>query len=203
MAELILHSYRRCPFAIRVRMTLEEKGLKYSVIEESLKTPSDELLRMHPEGKVPLLVHDGHPLFESAVITEYLEDAFPEVSLMPATALERAELRLWTFWCNHLFKPDLDAFKYKFNSLPEAEQRALLGRLQGHLAKLEKALDGWPYLLGGDFTLADIHVFPFYRQLMRSQPDVNSLLGQFPLTKDWLDRIMTRPSWEKAMEKRG
>jgi glutaredoxin len=70
MAELILHSYRRCPFAIRVRMALEEKELAYRLVEENLAELSDELLRIHPEGRVPVLIHDGHVIVESTFICE-------------------------------------------------------------------------------------------------------------------------------------
>jgi glutathione S-transferase len=113
MSKLILHSYRRCPFAIRVRMVLEEKGAIYSVIEESLRAPSAELLRMHPEGKVPLLRHDGRVVYESAIITEYLDEVLSGPKLTPTTATSRAEMRLWTYWIHTIFKNDLDEFKYR------------------------------------------------------------------------------------------
>lgn len=201
MQRLILHSYRRCPFAIRVRMTLEEKGLPYTVVEESLREPSPELLRLHPEGKVPLLVHGDFPLFESAVITEYLEEAFPEVALMPEGPRERAELRLLTFWCNHLFKPDLDLYKYRFDELKEEGKAALVAKIKGHLEKLSRALEGWPFLLGGDFTLADIHIFPFIRQLTKARPDFATTF-EAPLVLEWLERITSRPSFARVMEKK-
>jgi glutathione S-transferase len=185
-------------------MTLEEKGLEYSVVEESLREPSAELLRMHPEGKVPLLVHNGVPLYESAVITEYLEEAFPKVALMPKEPLERAELRLLTYWCNQLFKPDLDLYKYKYDSLASPDQEALLHRMGGHLEKLATALEGWPFLMGGDFTLADIHVFPFYRQLTKARPDFATQFSDAPVRviNEWLERILERPSFSRAMEKK-
>ncbi|MDR3606437.1 MAG: glutathione S-transferase family protein [Oligoflexia bacterium] len=202
MNELILHSYRRCPFAIRVRTVLEEKGLKYSVIEEDLANPSSELLRLHPEGKVPLLLHHGHPIFESSVITEYLDEAFPEVSLMPRAPLERAEVRLWTFWCNELFKPDLDAYKYEWPGLSADERQALLARLKASLEKLDSALDKAAFLMGPQITLADIHVFPFYRQLQKARPEFHE---QFKTrhVDAWLGRITSRPSFERVMKKPG
>jgi glutathione S-transferase len=203
MHGLILHSYRRCPFAIRVRMTLEEKGLEYEVIEESLREPSAALLALHPEGKVPLLVHDGLALFESAIITEYLEDSFPAIPLLPASASGRAEVRLLTYWCNHIFKPDLDLYKYRFDVLEEEGREALRHRIRAHLEKLVHNLEGWPFLLGGDFTLADIHLFPFYRQLTKARPDFASTFAKETAPLDaWLERIITRPSFGRVMEKK-
>jgi RNA polymerase-associated protein len=201
MNGLILHSYRRCPFAIRVRMTLEEKGLDYKVIEEDLSDPSAELLRLHPEGKVPLLIHHGIPIHESAIITEYLDEAFGPPSLRPVTPLERAQMRLWTFWCNELFKPDLDAFKYEWKILSAEDQTALLKRLGNHLKKMEQALSGRLFLMGDQLTLADIHVFPFYRQLQKAHPDFSKIFQTVHLDP-WLERISKRPSFEKVMMKR-
>jgi len=184
-------------------MTLEEKGLEYRVIEESLREPSAALLALHPEGKVPLLVHDGFALFESAIITEYLEDAFPAISLLPASPEGRAEVRLLTYWCNHIFKPDLDLYKYRFDALDAAGQEALLRRMKLHLGKLGKGLEGWPFLLGGDFTLADIHIFPFYRQLTKARPDFAITFAAETASLDaWLERIITRPSFGRVMEKK-
>ena len=200
MNDVVLHSYRRCPFAIRVRMTLEEKSIAYRVIEEDLSVPSAELLRLHPEGKVPLLIHRGHAIYESAVITEYLEETFPTPSLMPKTPLMRAELRLWTFWCNEIFKPDLDAFKYGLEKLNESEKAALQQRMREHLDKMKSPLTAHAFLLGDELTLADIHLFPFYRQLQRAKPEYSEL-SRYPQLNDWLARITARPSFDRVMAK--
>ena len=75
--DITLYSFRRCPFAIRVRMVLHEKEIPFKVIEEELKNLSPELLKLHPEGRVPVLVHGDLVIYESAIITEYLDDCFP------------------------------------------------------------------------------------------------------------------------------
>jgi glutathione S-transferase len=192
MSELVLHSYRRCPFAIRVRMTLEEKGIPYQVVEENLA----EL-----EGQVPVLIHNGVSIPEYAIITEYLDELFPEPKLMPVSPLERAKLRLWTNWCDRKLKPDLDAYKYKLPKQPEAEQAALVGVIHNHVARMEKVLSESDYLLGNVFTLADIHLFPFYRQLTRAHPKRTDFTG-FPGLNRWLEAVISRPSFKKVMEKK-
>ncbi len=200
MIPFVLHSYRRCPFAIRVRMTLEEKNLKYTVIEEDLSHPSEELLRLHPEGKVPLLIHSGVSIHESAVITEYLDEISGPPYLMPTEPLARAQVRLWTFWCHEFFKPDLELFKYEWNQISEIERTSLLGRLREHLAKLTSSLGPHPFLMGEQLTLADIHLFPFYRQLQKSRPDFSTCFEAAKLDL-WLERITSRPSFERVMRK--
>jgi glutathione S-transferase len=199
MNSLVLHSYRRCPFAIRVRTVLEEKGLPYTVIEENLKEPSAELLRLHPEGKVPLLIHNGRAIPESALITEYLDENFPGHPLRPSSEIGRAEIRLWTQWCDQEFKPELDRFKYKYPQLSAESQAQVVASLRQMLQKLEQALSSQPYLLGNDLTLADIHLFPFYRQLSKTAfPTHHSS----PMLDAWLERITSRPAFARVMEKR-
>lgn len=199
MNSLVLHSYRRCPFAIRVRTVLEEKGLPYSVIEENLREPSAELLRLHPEGKVPLLIHNGKAIPESAVITEYLDETFPERPLRPADEMSRTQIRAYTQWCDQEFKPELDRFKYKYPQLPTLEQERVVSRLRELLEKLAKPLNCTPFLLGNDFTLADIHLFPFYRQL--SKTDFRAHHSS-PILDAWLERATSRPAFLRAMEKK-
>jgi len=183
-------------------MTLEEKGLDYEVFEEDLSDLSPAILSLHPEGKVPLLIHDGFPIHESSIITEYLDEAFPKPVLRPATARGLAVMRLWTYWCNELFKPDLDAFKYPKAEVCDAENAALLERLQEHLKKLAVPLSRAPYLLGPDLTLADIHLFPFYRQILKARPNAPELLRPASVLDEWLNRITSRPSFERVMKKR-
>ncbi len=199
--EIVLHSYRRCPFAIRVRMVLEEKGIPYEVIEENLSQPSETLQKLHPEIKVPLLIHNGVALHESCVITEYLEETFPEPALMPKIPLERAKVRLWTHFSNEIFKPDLDLYKYEFSNLPEPDQDSLKNRLNLHFRKMEAVLAKHKFLLGNEFTLADIHFFPFYRQIEKAHKDFTSHFST-PYLKNWLQTITERPSFVKVMMKR-
>jgi glutathione S-transferase len=184
---------------MRVRMVLNEKALPFEVVEEDLKNFSPQLRALHPEAKVPVLVHGTRVLYESSVITEYLEDLFPSVALMPKGAGERAEVRLWTYWCNAVFKPDVDRFKYGTNRFGAEECLGVSERVQQHLAKLEKALNG-KHALVGDYSLADIHVFPFVRQLVRVQP-APSFLALFPATLNWVRLISDRPAFLTTLER--
>lgn len=205
--KIVLHSYRRCPFAIRVRMTLEEKDLPYEVIEENLSNPSETLRRLHPDCLVPLLIHyrpDQSPivLYESAIITEYIEETFPlPFTLLPKSPLFRAQCRLWTHWISAAFKTDLDAFKYDQKSLTSEESKSLVDRLSIHLQKLESVLANQDWILDHPkISLADIHLFPLIRQFTRVTPAFPGL-SHYPATLNWLDRILNRPSFERVMKK--
>lgn len=194
-----IYSYRRCPFAMRVRIALHEKKLSFEVIEEDLKNFSEELRKLHPEAKVPVLIDGTRVIYESAIITEYVDDlpsAAPK--LMPADAGEKAEVRLWTYWCNHQFKQDLDRFKYGTFRFPEAECVGAQDRVIAHLGKLEEKLSKSKWLVGNTFSLAEVHVFPFVRQLSRIQP-TPPFLAHFKSITQWRDEISERPSVQAAL----
>jgi glutathione S-transferase len=181
-------------------MTLEEKQIPYTLIEEDLAQLSPELLNLHPEGKVPLLIHGDEVIYESSVITEYLDEISGPTHLMPSDPTLRARVRLWTYWCNELFKPDLDLFKYELKQLSPVQTEALSNRIRGHLKKLSQPLESQSFLMGEELNLADIHVFPFYRQLQKSNPHFFNL---FETTKIdlWLNRVVSRPSFDRTMQK--
>ena len=95
---IILYDFDSSPCSRRVKITLTEKGLDYSVQTVDLgkmqqKTP--EYLRINPNGLVPTLVHNGRTLFESSVINDYLEDQFPAVRLWPETPQGKTAAQGW------------------------------------------------------------------------------------------------------------
>jgi glutathione S-transferase len=79
-----------------VRLALKEKNLSYesrfiSLFDQDHLSP--EYLAINPDGQVPTLVHDGDVITETAVINEYLDDAFPNPPLRPGTPIGRARMR--------------------------------------------------------------------------------------------------------------
>lgn len=116
--------------AQKVRLVLREKHLH--PIEHHLDLRAGdatrpEYLKLNPNGVIPTLVDHGVPLIESTVICEYLDEAYPELSLRPKDPLQRATMRLWTM------KPDAGlhracgitsfaiAFRHQMLDLPAAE----------------------------------------------------------------------------------
>jgi len=95
---LVLYDYDGSPCARRVRITLLEKGLDWErqVIDLSrLEQRNPAYLAINPNGFVPTLAHGERVIYESNVITEYLDDAFPERPLYPDDAWQLAQVRMW------------------------------------------------------------------------------------------------------------
>ncbi len=96
--DIILYDAPGSPCARRVRIALLEKGLTWTtrlVDLTRLEQKRPEYLALNPNGLVPTLVHGGRVLYESNVITEYLDDVFPGPRLYPANPWERAQAKMW------------------------------------------------------------------------------------------------------------
>ena len=186
---------------MRVRLALHEKEIPFETIEEDLAHLSDALRALHPEAKVPVLVHGQNVVYESSIILEYIEDAFPEKPrFMPIEASHKAQVRLWGYWCNQHFKPAIDRFKYGTHRFPEMECEGIGSKVEGHLAQVENTLSHSEWLVGEKYSLADLLVFPFARQLVRVQP-TPLFLPKYPKLMNWVERISKRSAFEKTLEK--
>ena len=111
----------RCPYCARVRIALAEKGVEYECVEIDLQSRPKWVYDLNPAGKVPIL-DDEVVLPESAVIMEYLEERYPEVSLLPTGVAARAQARLRVFRFDELLGDDYYAFR-------RGEQNDLAARL--------------------------------------------------------------------------
>ena len=95
--DLTLYDSRGSPCARRVRIVLLEKGRAWTtrlIDLTRMEQKSAWYLKLNPNGVVPTLAHGDHVLYESNVITEYLDDVFPEPPLYPRDPWMRAQAGL-------------------------------------------------------------------------------------------------------------
>ncbi|KAK9669239.1 hypothetical protein RND81_13G118300 [Saponaria officinalis] len=94
-----LHGFWAGPFAMRATIALKVKGIEFEYIEEDLKSLwiRDLLLKYNPvHKKVPILFHNGHPISESMVILEYIDEVWTDPPhLLPKDPYIRAKHRFW------------------------------------------------------------------------------------------------------------
>ena len=135
---LTLHDGTTSVCAIKVRLTLAEKGLEWTSRSLDLRRGDQfdpEYLKLNPGAVVPTLVNGDDVIVESSVIMQYLEDLAPAPSLLPASPAERARMRLWLKRIDDPVHPacgvltHATAFRQSFLAKSPAEQEA-------HFAKI-------------------------------------------------------------------
>lgn len=129
--------------SMRVRMTLEEKGLPWTSHHIDLRKAENvtpEYFGIHPKGLVPALVHDGVVIIESTDIIDYLDARFPQPPLKPAGEPERRKMHEWMRLAadNHIHvKTYMFARQIGKRMAKSAEELALYRRLQHNEELLE------------------------------------------------------------------
>jgi len=168
----LLYSYRRCPYAIRARMSLLQAGRRFQSFEIVLRDKPAEMLALSPKGTVPVLrLPDGGVLEESLDIMRWaLEPADPQGWWSRA----QSEVNLALLRINDgEFKRQLDRYKYPDRYPQESAPREAT-RAQAVatlLTPLEATLQAQRYLGGATPCATDLAIFPFVRQFAAVEPD--------------------------------
>lgn len=95
--EVVLLDFWPSSFAMRVKIALEEKGIKYECKQEDLFNKSPQLLEMNPiHKKIPVLIHNGKPISESLIIVQYIDEVWNHKSpLLPSDPYQRSQAMFW------------------------------------------------------------------------------------------------------------
>jgi len=166
--QLELISHKLCPYVQRARIVLKERGIPHEIAFIDLADKPAWFREISPLGKVPLLLVDGQPLFESAVISEFLNDfsqqgsqpgrSLPN-SMHPLDAFDRARNRSWMEFASSSL--DVVASLYKASDLASFERAA--DTLRHRFDRLEQELGDGPYFNGLFFSLVDAAYAPLFR----------------------------------------
>ncbi len=161
----LLYHLPLSPYSRKIRLVLAERRLPFELKVERVWERRPEYLQLNPAGTVPTLVEEsGLVIPDSGVICEYLEEAYPDSSLLGRTLAERVEVRRIAAWFDGQFANDVTR-----NLLGEKHMKRLLGRghpdanaLRAGYANLKLHLEtiGWlaetrKWLAGNQLSLAD------------------------------------------------
>lgn len=183
-----------------VHWALEELGVPYKKVAIDLKAGEQkkpEFLKVNPNGRVPVLEHDGTVIFESAAIQMYLGEQFGvDKGLYPPPGPKRGEVMKWIVWTNATLGEAMSRLGRNIGQwAPEDERNAKAGAtakadVEGLLRILEAALVGKSYLAGDTFTLADLHLASWLDYVRMMQID----LAAYPNLNAWVARCTSRPA---------
>ena len=202
------------PFAWRVMLTLEVKGLAYEskLLEFSKgdhKTPA--YLKLNPRGKVPTLKDGDFVLYESLAIMSYLDRKYPDPPLFGKTAEETGLIWRALAECECYMLPAGDKlvrpifFNKGLDKVEEIQQAA--ETLRGKLKIMDERLAGSHWLVGDKISAADIGVFPFIQLLLRAASKEAAeplhlrllpLAQSFANVAKWVQRIEALPNYQRT-----
>ena len=187
--------------AFRALWIAEELGLAYEhrpieMGEAGARTP--EFLALNPNGRLPVIVDGDFVLPESLAITLYLAKKYSLGTLYPAKLQDEARLWQWSFWALAEIDRGVNIWSLHAVRLPPHERNAGLREealkvLAAPFAVLDKALAESAYLLGADFTVADLNVAAVVSRA------IDMDLSASPHLKNWLMRCLERPAARKAL----
>jgi glutathione S-transferase len=199
------------PASRKVRLVLAEKSIAFEMIEERDWERRDEFLGLNPAGEVPVLIEeDGEVLCGASAICQYLEETNQgALPLMPATALQRAEVRRLIDWFDRKFAAEVsdglifEKVARRFLSSTEGGGapemgvvRAALHNLRYHLDYISYLMETRRWLAGEEMTLADLTAAA-HLSCLDYIGDVP--WTQYPLAKDWYVRIKSRPAFRPIL----
>ncbi|GFH53673.1 glutathione S-transferase [Chaetoceros tenuissimus] len=193
-----------CPYVQRTHIALQELGLPFDITEVSGMPKPDWYLRINPRGKVPALKKDTTVIYESAICNEFLCDLAnsmnTEQTLMPSDPITRAKIRLLNDHCDNVFSKT--QFTYLMNKDSEKDQE-LKEAMEDALKMYEDTLaeTRGPFLMGADFTIADLHLLPFLQRLvitLKYWKNYELPQAKFGRLSKWLDACLDRDSVKES-----
>jgi glutathione S-transferase len=198
-------------FSRKVEIALAEKGLAFEremvpfTQAKGYSPKHPAVLACNPKAQVPVLVDGDFTLFDSTIISEYLEDAYPEHPLFPREAKARARCRLLELYGDEILFAPVRMLGYrtepphpdpKLQAIREEEGRQADAAILARYTDMQAELGGQEYFCGG-FSVADIALFmTVLFAIRRKGPGLDT----HPLLGAWYARVRARPSAGKAAD---
>ena len=197
------------PYSRKIRLVLAEKRLPVELRTEKVWERRPEYLELNAAGTVPTLIEDnGLVIADSAVICEYLEEAYPDTPLLGRTLAERVEVRRLVAWFDGKF-----AHEVSRNLLGEKVMKRLAARgnpdaaalrmgyvgLRHHMQYLGWLAETRKWLAGGTISLADFTAAA-HLSALDFIGDVDWSVSQG--AHDWYAQVKSRPSFRGLLTDR-
>lgn len=199
---LKFYSFPPSPNSRRVHFALEEMGVPYELQVVNLfagEHKKPEYVAINPNAKTPAIVDDGFSLYESYAIIYYLAEKSQK--LLPKDLQARAKAMQWVFYTAAHVQDTFGPTWFQLTFMPEDQRdMKMISQNQesakNYLAVIEQTLTNNEYLVGG-FSLADVAI----STSINVHEGAKISLAAYPRVKAWLERIRSRPAWQKTEPK--
>jgi glutathione S-transferase len=184
----------------RTLWAAEELGVKFEHVAVPVPDArKPEHLKLNPNGHIPVIDDDGTIVWESMAINLYLVEKYGKAPLWPSKVEDRGHAYQWSFWGMTEVEPHLIAVFANRMMLPKEqrnEQAAVnaMNALKAPFKVLDDQVKSGHYLLGADFTVADLNV----ASVMVLAPMIGVDFSAVPAAKAWLDKCLGRPASQKS-----
>ena len=205
----ILYHLPLSPYSRKVRLALAEKRITFELRVEKVWERRSEFLELNPAGTVPVLVEEnGLVIADSYAITEYLDEAYPDIALLGRTLAERAEVRRLLSWFDNLFGQEVSRNliwerhlkrQLGHGSPDGAVIRAGYANLKSHLDEIGFLAERHTWLAGPHITMADFAAAGHLSALDYAN-DVDWSHNQ--AARDWYSRMKSRPCFRNVLADR-
>ena len=197
-------------YSRKVEIVLAEKGLRYERImvpfsqTAGYHPKAPEVVAINPRGQVPMLIDGEVALYDSTVILEYLEDAYPEPPLMPSIPSRRAACRLLDVYADEVMIAPLRALMHRTGpGAPEAEdwtEREAQARMAE--AAIDRQLAHLDAALGGKASFCDVLSVAdaaLFMSVLYGQRLGGPALTNHPRLRTWFTRLLKRPAFATVL----
>lgn len=178
-----------------VRFVLAEKEIKHELI--LVDYDDEDLASLNPYNNLPMLLDQGSKLFNTAIITEYLDDRYRQTKLYADAPVERAEQRqyIWRFEQDWFRLADI-MLKHA-DTLDEKQKQLAQKKLQDTLVSLTPLFQHFPFFMSEQFSILDCMLAPMLLRL--ESMGVNLPQAQCRAIYLYMQRVFNRTGFVKAM----
>ncbi len=197
-------------FAKKVEIALAEKGLAFERVLVAFSQTTGyapkhkDVVAANPKAQVPVLIDADVTLYDSTIILEYLEDAYPMPPLYPAGAAARADCRLLELYADEIMLAEVRQLMHRTAPRPsdparwidlESKAEGAEATLAEQFADLERRLGPSPYFFDA-LSVADIALFvTIHYSLRLGGPGI----GDFARLAAWYRRLLERPAFASVV----
>ena len=204
---LLVHS-SISPHCRKIRVLMAEKRMLFVLKEENPWALSKDIMKINPAGELPVFIYDGNIIAGNYAITEFLEETYSQNRMISGSNKDRAEIRRLVDWFDNKFYREVYQYiagekiykRFAMHLPPESKRiKAGINNLRFHLEYIDWIVERNNYLVGSDFSLADISA--------ATQLSVIDYLGDVPWedyknAKLWYSKIKSRPSFKEILADR-